>query len=200
MYSKNSILTLILVLSLIILNEADAKLKGKKKTFMSATFDHQTAAMSQKPLYQNTPDVRCDYYTERGIINCNRQVECNNTFLNMTAIDINKVNTFAISVLLNQENVVLPELIKFYLYPKFNETVYQNHTIQLGNMFHRMSIYYANDYFDDGVRFVDIKCYESLVNLFKQSATSIKKIIQVVSPTEPTQFVTVFGFLQLFKF
>ena len=119
--------------------------------------------------------------------------------MNISSLDTSKVVKYAIGVLPNQENVVLPELIKFYLYPKFNDTSYQNHTIQVGNLFHRLSIYYAKDYFDDGIRFSDLSCYEKLVNFFKKSHLSHRQMIKVLNPYMPTGNLKIFGFVSLYN-
>lgn len=92
----------------------------------------------------------------------------------------------------NQEEVTLPELVKFYLYPRVENQVYRNYTIQIGFKFHRFSIYYSQDMFDDGFRVKNLTCYSKLVNYFRQNTED-----QVINVKEENtnEKIKAFGFL-----
>lgn len=117
------------------------------------------------------------------------------TFKNFTGKGTEKFNDFAISFVPNQEDVTLPELVKFYLYPRAESEVYRNYTIQIGFKFHRFSIYYSQDMFDDGFRISNLTCYSKLVDYFRQSAED--QVIKVKENGSSGEDVKVFGFLSL---
>lgn len=94
----------------------------------------------------------------------------------------------------NQEEVTLPELVKFYLYPRAENESYRNYTIQIGFKFHRFSIYYSQDMFDDGFRINNLTCYSKLVDYFRQTVDD-----QVIKVREDNsnENVKAFGFVSL---
>ncbi len=112
---------------------------------------------------------------------------------------------------------MIPELVKFYLYPKRlnidddnrddddddndnerNNESYGNFTTQLGDTFYRTSIYYAKDYFDDGFRVRDLSCYSSVVEFFRgfspQTAIRVRD-----DDGKRSEEVIVFGFIVIIK-
>lgn len=127
-----------------------------------------------------------------------------NCSVNFTGAGTEKFREFGISVVPNQENVILPELIKFYLYPKIDSSLYQNYTIQIGFRFYRYSIYYANHLFDDGFRVTDLQCYSKLVEFFRSIHLQNKarfqtspNTIQVTTDMNGVQNVTTLGFISI---
>lgn len=122
--------------------------------------------------------------------------------MNFTGAGTDQFREFAIGLVPNQENVILPELVKFYLYPRMDMdlsgTFFYNYTLQIGFRFYRYSIYYAENMFDDGFRVTDLLCYAKLVEFFRSTSLFSKsRVIQVKSDMYGVQNVTTFGFISI---
>jgi hypothetical protein len=131
------------------------------------------------------------------MISCNGgSVECTKTYMNFTAIDTKKYRTFAIGFVPNQENVAIHELVKFYIYPKWDDMYYGNFTAQLGDTFYRSSIYFSNDYFDDGFRVSDSNCYAKIVDFFRTFKSHIYIKIKSLNFGD-TEDIQVFGYISI---
>lgn len=109
--------------------------------------------------------AHCEYM--RGKFACaNGTISCQAHLNFSTGLNATQ---FGISRLPQQERLILPELIKFYLHPKQSDGQYGHYIVQKEYSFHRMSIYYAAEMFDDGVRISDLDCYKLLVKLFREA-------------------------------
>jgi hypothetical protein len=120
--------------------------------------------------------------------------------MNFTGLNASTVKHFGISLVPQQERVILPELIKFYLYPRFvdeQNELYTNFTVQRGFRFHRFSIYYATHVFDDGFRVEDIECYSKLVGLMRKQTSTNPAVSILVENSGQARNVTVHGFLKI---
>lgn len=121
--------------------------------------------------------------------------------MNFTGAGTDQFHEFAISLVPNQESVILPELVKFYLYPRMpmEPAYFYNYTLQIGFRFYRYSIYYATSMFDDGFRLVDLPCYAKIVEFYRSSSlVSInQRLIQVKSDLYGVQNVSTFGFISI---
>ncbi len=83
------------------------------------------------------------------------------------------------------------------MYPKLDEIYYGNFTAQLGDTFYRSSIYYSNDYFDDGFRVSDTKCYSKIVEFFRSFKS--ENTIKIKSSIGVSQDIQTFGFVNFIK-
>ena len=109
---------------------------------------------------------------------------------------MSELNELAVSYVTNQENLMLTELIKFYLYPKIAENTYHNFTKQVENTFYRYSVYYSQTHFDDGFRVTDLDCYGRLVRYFRSK--DLDKLVKVtVKSAAAEETISVFGFVTI---
>ena len=143
-------------------------------------------------------NVNCKYYAENTTLSCNNgAIECASV-MNFTGLNTTVYKNFGISLVPQQERVILPELIKFYLYPAVDtaQNVFSNFTKQLGFKFHRFSIYYARHMFDDGFRVEDIDCYSRLVNYMRKS--KLEKVVRIKENNNgESQNATMLGFVNI---
>lgn len=122
--------------------------------------------------------------------------------MDFTGAGTEEFREFAIGLVPNQDSVILPELVKFYLYPRMfpdgSGDFFYNYTLQIGFRFYRYSIYYADSLFDDGFRVVELPCFAKLVEFFRSSSLLYKNpTIQVKSDEYGVQNVTTFGFISI---
>lgn len=62
------------------------------------------------------------------------------------------------------------EMMRYWLYPrKLDNSTYFNHTIRIGDALSDLVLYFGDKFIDYGFRVTDLKCYERLVGLFKES-------------------------------
>jgi hypothetical protein len=117
--------------------------------------------------------------------------------MNFTGLDASALTNFGVGLVPQQERVILPELVKFYLYPQLEDShSYANYTVQRGFRFYRFSIYYAKHMFDNGFRVEDIECYSRLVRFMRKAKASR---VVTVKENEMERNVTLLGGLSIVR-
>jgi len=70
----------------------------------------------------------------------------------------------------NTLDTIKPEFTKFWMYPRsMDNTTYENHTVMGTDKQIDLVLYYAEKFIDYGFRVTDLKCYTSLVSMFRFS-------------------------------
>jgi hypothetical protein len=127
--------------------------------------------------------THCVYLPETHVFSCRSSdftVECS-AFANFSSLSY---HLFGIERLVNTDVPVEETL--FHLYPRhIDNTTYLNYTVEFDGGFHRLVLYYGENFVHYGIRILDLKCFEKIYKVFTHVADY--HVIHVTGPVEPVE-------------